>query len=88
MSRSVSQTDSDGRGRYRVGCVSRQPFEELSLCRNHWEALAERIVALLSDRDRARRMGTACCAQWWANDRYSAFNGCLSEILEFVAGSL
>lgn len=87
MSQSVSQTDSHGPGRYQVGCVGRQPFEELSVGRNDQGALAERIVAVLSDRDRAHRMGIAGSARWRTDYRFSAFKGRLSEI-QSVAGPL
>jgi len=88
MSQSVSQSDSHSRGRYRVDCVCRQAFEELSVCRNHREALAVRSVALLSDRDRARRMVTAGFDQWRIDRRSSASKERLSETLERVAGPL
>ncbi len=50
-------------------------------------ATAERIVAVLSDRDRAHRMGIAGSARWRTDYRFSAFKGRLSEI-QSVAGPL
>lgn len=49
------------------------------------DALAARIVELLSDRDEAARLGAAGFARWQAQYRYSAFRGRLAGLLDRVA---
>ena len=53
---------------------------------NDREALAARIVELLSDRDQARAMGTAGFARWQEHFRFSAFSARLTGILDYCVG--
>jgi phosphatidylinositol alpha-1,6-mannosyltransferase len=50
------------------------------------EALAARVVQLLSNRDEARAMGTAAFDRWTDNFRFSAFSDRLTGILDHSIG--
>lgn len=55
---------------------------------NDREALASRIVQLLSDRNQARAMGAAGFARWQGHFRFSAFSARLTGILDHCTGDL
>lgn len=53
---------------------------------NHRKMLAERMIELLSDSDRARKMGAAGHVRWQNKFRFSAFRSRLTNILDQCTG--